>query len=618
MYDYIRIACAVPEIALGDPVKNADAIIRLMEQADQKGADLVLFPELCLTGVSCGDLFFWDDLWREVRKGLGQIALFSGKHPNLTAVVGLPVRMGAKLYNCAAVISRGEVNGLVPKTRLSQRERRWFTPGTACYLEPEALGLVHSEDYFTVPMDPERLYRLGDGALAAVTFDGNFSSTASLTARGAEVVLTLSGAHSLPGSARSLTERYRHLCEECRCGIALAAPGPGESVTDFLFGGHRFLGENGEVFRSELGSGLSAADFDLGRIRALRRGEEAFGTDSVSPVEVFGDSLRSDGGLYPVNPTPFLPRYDRNGYCLETFRIQAAGLAQRLKTVGAQAVVGVSGGMDSTLALLVAVEAMEILGKPASCVHGITMPCFGTTGRTYRNSLALMEALGVTVKEIDIREAVEAHFRNLGHDPAVHDLVYENAQARERTQVLMDYAGMVGGLVVGTGDLSELALGWCTYNADQMSMYGVNASVPKTLVPLVISAAAATPRFAAAAGILRDILDTPISPELLPPDENGNITQQTEDIVGPYVLHDFFLYHTLLHGYCEEKLLHLAIRTFREDYTPETVEKWFALFRRRFRTQQFKRSCMPDGVTAGPISLSPRTGLTMPSDSTFG
>ena len=614
MYDYIRIAAAVPEITLAQPLKNADAIIRLMERAEEKEADLVLFPELCLTGVTCGDLFFRDDLWRQTKQALKEIALCSAKHPGLTAVIGLPVRSGSKLYNCAAVISRGEVNGLVPKTRLTQRERRWFSPGISCWMEPEALGLVHSEDYYTVPMDPDRMYALGEDARAAVTFDGPVSDAGAFAARGAELILTLSAAHSLPGSGRKLAERLAHLSEEYHCALALAAPGPGESVTDFAFGGFRFQGENGEVFRCETGPGLSVSDFDLGRIRALRRGEEAFGTDPQQPIAVFGDTLRSDGRLYPVNPTPFLPKYDKGGYCLETFRIQAAGLAQRLKTVNAQAVVGVSGGMDSTLALLVAVEAMEILGKPASCVHGITMPCFGTTGRTYRNSLNLMKALGVTVKEIHIREAVEAHFRNLGHDPLVHNLVYENAQARERTQVLMDYAGMVGGLVVGTGDLSELALGWCTYNADQMSMYGVNASVPKTMVPLVISAAAATPRFAAARAVLRDILDTPISPELLPPDENGNITQHTEDLVGPYALHDFFLYHTMLHGFSEEKLLHLAKRAFREDYDPETVEKWFHVFLRRFRTQQFKRSCMPDGVTAGPISLSPRAGLVMPSD----
>ena len=615
MFDYIRIACAVPEIALGDPVKNAGAVIGLMDKADRKGADLILFPELCLTGCTCGDLFFRDDLYQNVREALARIALFSGSHPGLTAVVGLPVRVRGKLYNCAAVISRGEVSGLVPKNRLTARERRWFSPGISCDLEPEALGLVHSQDYYTVPMDPERMYLMAEDVLAAVIFDSPVSSTAACADRGAEVVLTLSNACSLPGSARSLEERQRHLSGECRCALALAAPGPGESTTDFVFGGHRFLGEAGEVFSSQTGPGLSVADFDLGRIRALRRGL-AFGA-AQQPIVLFGDALRSDGSLYPVNPTPFLPRFDRNGYCLETFRIHAAGLAQRLKTVGAQAVVGVSGGMDSTLALLVAVEAMALLEKPASAVHGITMPCFGTTGRTYRNSLALMEALGVTVREIDIREAVETHFRNLGHDPAVHNLVYENAQARERTQVLMDYAGMVGGLVVGTGDLSELALGWCTYNADQMSMYGVNASVPKTLVPLVISAAAATPRFAAAGGVLRDILDTPISPELLPPDANGNITQHTEDLVGPYALHDFFLYHTMLHGFGKEKLLHLAVRTFREDYDRETVEKWFAVFSRRFRAQQFKRSCMPDGVTAGPISLSPRAGLFLPSDATF-
>ena len=614
MYDYIRIACAVPEISLGDPVKNADAVIRLLEKADEKETDLVLFPELCLTGVSCGDLFFREDLHRKVREGLRKIALFSGAHPALAAVVGLPVRVGAKLYNCAAVVSRGEVVGLVPKTRLSQRERRWFSQGISCWLEPEAIGLAGSQDYFTVPMDPDRMYLMAEDARIGISFDTPLAPIGDFAARGAEILLMLSDTHSLPGADRKRQDRLTFLSEEYRCGLALATPGPGESVTDFCFGGYRFLGENGEGFRTETGPGLSFADFDLGRIRAIRRGEEAFGTDNLQPISAFGDSLRSDGRFYPVNPTPFLPPYARGNYLLETFRIQASALAQRLKTVGAQAVVGVSGGMDSTLALLVALEAMELLGRPASQVHGITMPCFGTTGRTYRNSLALMEALGVTVKEIDIKEAVETHFRNLGHDPANHNLVYENAQARERTQVLMDYAGMVGGLVVGTGDLSELALGWCTYNADQMSMYGVNASIPKTMIPLVISAAASTPRFASAREVLRDILDTPISPELLPPDENGNIAQKTEDIVGPYELHDFFLYHTVLHGYREEKLLHLAVRAFREDYSPETVEKWFRVFLRRFRTQQFKRSCMPDGITAGPISLSPRAGLVMPSD----
>jgi len=624
MLDYIRIACAVPEVSLGNPMKNAERICAFLEKAEAGKADVVLFPELAVTGYTCDDLFFQDTLWQGTKGALGRIAEASARYPELTAVVGVPVRVGSGLYNCAAVIARGQVAGLVPKTHLTEPERRWFSPAAELWLTPEDLGLVHSQDYYTVPMKANQLFRLGDDVLMGIELCqdamGPRPRTPELAVNGGELILNLSASDELPGKGQYRRELVKQLSQSCLCAYAYVSAGPGESTTDMVLSGHSLIAENGTVL-GEAGDCVSGeylllGDCDLGRVRALRRESPDFLPTSGSwlVTEPYGDTLRSDGTLYPVEKRPFLPQTGRAEYCLEIFRIQSAGLARRLKAIGAKAVVGVSGGMDSTLALLVAVEAMTLLGRPASDVCGVTMPCFGTTGRTYRNSLALMEALGVTVKEIDIREAVEAHFRNIGHDPSVHNTVYENAQARERTQVLMDYAGMVGGIVVGTGDLSELALGWCTYNADQMSMYGVNSTVPKTLVPLVISAAGKLPGFASAGGVLEDILATPISPELLPPDPEGNIAQQTEDLVGPYVLHDFFLFHLLRYGFGPGKLHALACQAFGDDYSPEAIKKWLRVFLRRFFTQQFKRGCMPDGVKAGPLGLSPRKDWKMPSD----
>ena len=624
MYDYIRIACAVPEVYVGDPLKNAEKICAFLEQAEAGKADVVLFPELAVTGYTCADLFFQDMLWQGTKAALRRITEASARYPELTVVVGLPVRVGSRLYNCASVIARGLVAGLVPKTHLTEPERRWFSPAEDLWLAPEDLGLVHSQDYYTVPMKANQLFRLGDDALMGIELCqdamGPQIRTSELTVNGAELILNLSASHELPGKRQYRRDLVKQLSRSCLCAYAFASAGVGESTTDMVFSGHSLIAENGTLLREDDGclssEYLLLGDCDLGRVRALRRESPDFLPMSANwlVTEPYGDTLRSDGTLYPVSKRPFLPQSSREEYCLEIFRIQSAGLAQRLKAIGAKAVVGVSGGMDSTLALLVAVKAMECLGRPASDVCGVTMPCFGTTGRTYRNSLKLMEALGVTVKEIDIREAVEVHFRNIGHDPSVHNTVYENAQARERTQVLMDYAGMVGGIVVGTGDLSELALGWCTYNADQMSMYGVNNTVPKTLVPLVISAAGRLPGFAAARPVLEDILATPISPELLPPDPEGNIAQHTEDLVGPYVLHDFYLFHMLRYGFGPGKIYALACQAFADDFSPEIIRKWLRIFYQRFFTQQFKRSCMPDGVKAGPVGLSPRGDWKMPSD----
>ena len=361
-------------------------------------------------------------------------------------------------------------------------------------------------------------------------------------------------------------------------------------------------------------------DCDLGKIRSDRIKSKHFGQGSDTNVMgPYVDALRSDGALYPLRKLPFVPcsQQERLQRCDEIFSIQVAALKQRLSTINANAVIGISGGLDSTLALLVAVEATRQLGRPLTQVYGVTMPCFGTSDRTYHNSLLLMETLGITSKEINIRNAVTLHFEDIGHDICVHNGTYENSQARERTQILMDYASVVGGIVVGTGDLSELALGWCTYNGDHMSMYGVNADIPKTLIRWMIEAISHRPEFSEARSVLADILDTPISPELLPPDAQGKISQQTEDIVGPYALHDFFLYYVLRFGFAPSKIYALACRAFRDDFAEATIKKWLKNFYRRFFTQQFKRSCVPDGVAVGSIGLSPRTSWRMPSDASY-
>ena len=412
----------------------------------------------------------------------------------------------------------------------------------------------------------------------------------------------------------------------CSCIYAYASAGYTESTTDLVYSGHSVIAEDGRILEESEGVAASGyllvRDCDLGIVRANRRKNATFRSCiqryAGGMMTALGgvDSLRSDGSLYPLRKLSFIPdtREERLAYCNAVFQLQVTGLKQRLSAINAKAVIGISGGLDSTLALLVSVEAMRQLGRPVADVYGITMPCFGTSDRTHNNSWELMRTLGIQAKEISIKKAVSLHFEDIGHDPAVHNTTYENAQARERTQILMDFAGSVGGIVVGTGDLSELALGWCTYNGDHMSMYSVNGSVPKTLIRWMIDAISRQESFAASFTVLQDILDTPISPELLPPDAEGKISQQTEDLVGPYALHDFFLYHVLSYGFTPTKIYTMACRTFAGEFDGETIKKWLKSFYRRFFTQQFKRSCMPDGVKAGPLSLGPRGDWVMPSD----
>ncbi|MBE7002496.1 MAG: NAD(+) synthase [Ruminococcaceae bacterium] len=638
MLDYIRIACAVPSVQVADTKQNTRDICDKIAEAENAGCDLVVFPELALTGYTCADLFFQKTLLDAAVAGLDEICKYTRKFPMLTVAVGIPLVIGGQMYNCGVLLSDGTVHGIVPKTYLPNYkefyERRWFSSSEdLCqrYVNARDLGLQGDYD---IPVGRDLIFRIGDGTMVGMEICEDLWTamppSTMLTLNGAEVILNLSASPETVGKRACRRDLVKHQSFMCGCIYAYASSGYTESTQDLVFSGHSLIAETGEVL-TENGQELQTdyllvQDADVGRVRSERRKNKSVRDAAsfygkIEPARVVDcgqEALRSDGTLYALNKLPFVPsdRQTRAERCNSVFNIQVVGLAQRLKAIQAKAVIGISGGLDSTLALLVAVEAMRRLGRPATDVHGITMPCFGTSDRTYQNSLELMRVLGITVKEIPIQDSVKTHFRDISHSLDVYDATYENAQARERTQILMDYAGMVGGIVVGTGDLSELALGWCTYNGDHMSMYGVNGSVPKTLIRWVISTVAETPAFSAAKPVLEDVLDTPISPELLPPDETGKIAQQTEDLVGPYALHDFFLYYMLRFDYTPGKIFTLACRAFCEDFHRDTVKKWLKVFYRRFFSQQFKRSCMPDGAKVGSISVSPRGDWRMPSDAT--
>ena len=641
MLDYIRIACAVPPVKVGDTVKNADDICAYMEKADAQDVDLVVFPELALTGYTCQDLFFQDSLYEGVKTGLRQIARCSKDHPHLTAVVGLPVRVGMRMYNAAAVVAKGCVH-LTAKTYIPNYnefgEKRWFDSVNSL---PEWGAMIPAADLnlegmgqMEIPLSKQMLFTLPEGTKLGIEVCEDLWSplppSTMLALGGAEVIVNLSASDELAGKRAYRREQVKNQSARLDCVYAYCSAGYTESTTDMVFSGQSIVAEDGTVL-AETEAPVATdymliTDCDLGRIRADRRKNKSFSDTAAAvqlpfrPYEAWfpnGGQFRADGTMYPLNKLPFIPssREERRLRCREIFQLQVTGLKQRLACIGnANAVIGISGGLDSTLALLVAVEAMRQAGRPASDVYGVTMPCFGTSDRTYNNAWELMRKLGISCKEINIRKAVSQHFEDIGHDSDVHNATYENSQARERTQILMDYASVVGGIVVGTGDLSELALGWCTYNGDHMSMYGVNGSVPKTLIRWIIETVSEDPAFAAAREVLLDVLDTPISPELLPPDAEGKISQQTEDLVGPYALHDFFLYYVLRFGFVPEKIYTLACRAFKDDFDAATIKKWLKNFYRRFFTQQFKRSCMPDGVKVGSVGLGPRGDWQMPSD----
>lgn len=636
MLDFMRIACAVPPVRVGDTVQNTADICAFIRKADERNCDLVVFPEMAITGYTCADLFFQSALLAGVKSGLREIAACSAEYPAVTVAVGLPAVIDGQMYNCGAVLSGGQVRGIVPKTFIPNYnefyERRWFSSSEELTRRQMDAGELGLDESYIVPVGRDLVFRVGDGTLVGLEICEDLWTplppSTMLALNGAEVIANLSASNETIAKRAYREELVRHQSAACDCVYAYCSAGSTESTQDLIFSGHSMIAENGAVLRQSADAiatdYLLVQDVDLGRLRGDRRKNKSFrdaacvygAREPARVVDCGMDALRSDGTLYPLQKLPFVPsnRTDRLERCMEIFRMQVGGLKQRLATIQTNAVIGVSGGLDSTLALLVAAEAMRQLGRPLTDVYGVTMPCFGTSDRTYHNSLELMRTLEISSKEINIRDAVNIHFRDIGHDPAVLNGTYENAQARERTQILMDYASVVGGIVVGTGDLSELALGWCTYNGDHMSMYGVNASIPKTLVRWMIEAISESPDFAASRAVLQDILDTPISPELLPPDAEGKISQQTEDIVGPYALHDFYLYYMLRYGFTPTKIYTLACRAFQDDFDSVTIRKWLKAFYRRFFTQQFKRSCLPDGVKVGSVCLSPRGDWRMPSD----
>lgn len=608
---FIRVGAATPEIRVADCRHNAERIIETIFRAAERGVKLLVLPELCVTGYTCGDLFFQGTLLNAAERALEQIVSETAAL-DLVAAVGVPLRENGKLYNCAAVFSRGKLLGTVPKRHIPNYgefyEKRYFESGFSFTGESGFRPTV-----FTCRALPE----LSFGVEICEDLWAPCPPSGALALAGASLILNLSASNEVVGKAEYRRALVTGQSARLLCGYVYASAGDGESTTDAVFGGHNLIAENGVLLAESalFQNGLLTAEIDLGRLAFERRKSTSF-LPTEEAERVFFDLSVTPTELSREFPkAPFVPRgkADRDSRCETILAMQSAGLKKRLAHTGAKtAVLGISGGLDSCLALLVAVRAMDALERPRTDIVAVTMPCFGTTSRTKGNAQRLCERLGVTLREIDLTRSVQAHLEDIGHGGAP-DVTYENGQARERTQVLMDVANQTGGLVVGTGDLSELALGWATYNGDHMSMYGVNASVPKTLVRYIVGYYGETCGDNALGAVLRDILDTPVSPELLPADRD-TITQKTEDLVGPYELHDFFLYYALRWGYAPKKVFRAARRAFGEDYSREVILKWLKTFYRRFFSQQFKRSCMPDGPKIGSVTLSPRADLRMPSD----
>ncbi len=634
---FVKVAAGVPRVNVADCAYNTRQIEALMARADGLGVEVLCLPELSLTAYTCQDLFHQQLLLDEAETSLLKLMEFS-RNLGLTTLVGVPVAYGGMLFNCAAVVQRGKVCGFVPKTYLPNYkefyERRWFSPAGAAPKD----AVVHFCGQ-TVPLSSSLLFstqRCVFGIELCEDLWAPVPPSSRLALSGADIIFNLSASNELVGKDSYLRSLVTGQSARLISGYVYAGSGFGESTQDMVFSGRAFIAENGHMLaagdRFTMDEQLVVSEIDVERMRAERRmnttfaasaAEAASGTQTAPrTVELEPVSPNAPFTLTrAIDPHPFVPSGDELDLrCEEILCMQSEGLARRVSHTGAKTVtIGVSGGLDSTLALLVCVHAFDRLGLDRRNVVGITMPGFGTTGRTYTNAVNLMKQLGVTIREISIADAVRKHFEDLGHDESVHDLTYENSQARERTQILMDAAGQMGGFVVGTGDLSELALGWATYNGDHMSMYGVNASVPKTLVRHLVKWAAENIADEASCVTLLDIVDTPVSPELIPPAEDGSIAQVTEDLVGPYELHDFFLYYTLRFGFRPQKVRYLALHAFdgaegRPSYAEETVDKWLRTFYRRFFSQQFKRSCLPDGPKVGSCSLSPRGDWRMPSD----
>lgn len=649
-YGYVKVASAIPAVRVGDVAYNVEQIENLVIQAEGKGVEVIVFPELSLTGYTCQDLFRQQLLLDRVEQGVMRLMDFTRKL-DIIAIVGAPVPVGNLLLNCAVVIQKGHVLGMVPKFYLPNYsefyEKRWF----ASAQDLRDMELRYAGNVVNMTADVQ-LFRTADGVLFGIEICEDVWAPAppsnKLALAGADIVFNLSASDELIGKHDYLKSLLSQQSARTMTGYVYSSCGFGESTQDVVYGGNAMIYENGkllaEAARFSLEPQIMMTQIDVEKLRSERRGNSTYVNAQrnvkfslldkqfgIRIIDAFPKEMEREFKLErTVSPHPFIPAMeDMEVSCEEIFNIQVMGLVKRLVHTHAEtAVIGISGGLDSTLALLVCVKAFDKLKRSRKGIVGVTMPGFGTTGRTYNNAMELMRSLGITVKEVSIVDAVTQHFEDINHDISVHDVTYENSQARERTQVLMDMANKLNGMVVGTGDLSELALGWATYNGDHMSMYGVNASVPKTLIRYLVNYVAQREVDDRSAQTLQDIIDTPISPELIPADEMGNIQQKTEDLVGPYELHDFFLYYFLRFGFSPKKIFMLAKNAFIENkskrvklgpndpetYDEETIKKWLRVFVRRFFSQQFKRSCLPDGPKVGSVSLSPRGDWRMPSD----
>lgn len=620
-HGFVKTCAITPKIRVADTVYNGQIIMDSMEEASKAGAKLVVFPELCITGYTCGDLFWQNKLITAAKEELMKIAVKSRELDGIF-FVGLPYDINGKIYNMAVAVSGGEVIGMVPKTYIPNYnefyEARYFTSGqNLCTVE-------YLPDGTEVEVDTDLIFRCEDMPQLKIAVEicedlwtPNPPSIGHAMA-GANVIVNLSASDENTGKSQYRRELVSGQSARLLCGYIYASAGDGESTQDVVYSGHNIIAENGKILAESkrFTNEPVYMELDVNRLESERRRMSTFVTEDVYTEIGFSLKLEDVELSRYIDPAPFVPgsKADRDMRCDEILMIQAMGLKKRLEHTGCQsAVIGISGGLDSTLALLVTVRAFDLLGMDHSRIAAVTMPGFGTTDRTYDNAVNLIKCLGAEFIEVDIKNAVNVHFTDIGHDSSIHDVTYENGQARERTQILMDLANKKNGMVIGTGDLSELALGWATYNGDHMSMYAVNASVPKTLVRHLVKYYADTCGDELLEKTLLDVLDTPVSPELLPPKE-GQISQKTEDLVGPYELHDFFLYYMLRCGYEPLKIYRLAKIAFEGKYDDEFIMKWLKIFYRRFFAQQFKRSCLPDGPKVGSVAVSPRGDLRMPSD----
>ena len=635
-FGFVRVAAAVPSMRVADCRYNAEQIREQIDEAIAEGVEVICFPELSITGYTCADLFFTQALQQSAMRELEALCDYT-RGKAIIVLVGAPLQVDNDLFNCAFVMTDGEVMGVVPKVNLPNTgefyEKRWFTSGRAAreFTPGGVAPRIPKIEIWSgeVPFGTDLLFCTHNYTFGIEICEDLWSPlppSTQLAIQGAELVFNLSSSNCLVGKNDFRRQMIKQQSARVHCGYIYTSSGVGESTTDVVYSGSTYIAENGEMLqegeRFQRTSSMIIQELDIERLRTDRQRNTNFTKDknghyrhiNVAPME------REEEFTAPIHrhfsPSPFLPKPEEaEQYCEDVFSIQTSALARRWEHTHAQTlVVGISGGLDSTLALLVSVLTADLLGYDRSRIVGVTMPGFGTSDRTYNNAIRLMELLGVTLREIPIRDVTTQHLADINHDMSVHDATYENAQARVRTMILMDLANQMNGIVVGTGDLSELALGWCTYNGDQMSMYGVNAGIPKTLVKYLVSFASQSMFSEEIGGILRDVVETPVSPELLPTDENGEIAQKTEDKVGPYDLHDFFIYYFLRFGFTREKIKYMALQAFEDQYDEATIDKWLNTFMRRFCTQQFKRTAMPDGPKVVSVSLSPRGDWRMPSD----